>query len=304
MTGEPWPSVGVVLPTRDRPALLRRAVDAVLAQEYPGDLRAVVVFDQSEPESDLGGQGRVEALANTRTPGLAGARNTGILALDTDLVAFCDDDDTWLPGKLRAQVEALRTEPAAEFASCGIVVDFDGHSNTRLAGSGAVTYQQLLRSRMVMLHSSTFVVRRRALLDGIGLLDETIPGSQNEDWDILLRAARRHPIAHVDRPLVRVAWGQASYFDRQWETKIASLEWMLRRHPDIATSRVGAGRVYGQLAFAHAVLGRRGLAWRWTARALRSHWRERRAFVALAVTCGAVSGDTVLRLLHSRGHGV
>ncbi len=51
---------------------------------------------------------RVEAIANTREPGLAGARNSGILALDTDLVAFCDDDDQWLPGKLAAQVKASK----------------------------------------------------------------------------------------------------------------------------------------------------------------------------------------------------
>ena len=46
-----------------------------------------------------------------------------------------------------------------------------------------------------MVHSSTYLVWRGALLDGIGLVDETIPGSQNEDWDLALRAARRHPIA-------------------------------------------------------------------------------------------------------------
>ncbi len=60
---------------------------------------------------------------------------------------------------------------------------------------------------MVMVHSSTYLARRDALTDGIGLVDETIPGSQNEDWDLALRAARRAPIAEVDQPLVRVRWG-------------------------------------------------------------------------------------------------
>ena len=45
-----------------------------------------------------------------------------MLALDTELIAFCDDDDRWLPGKLCAQVEALSRDPEAEMASCGIVV--------------------------------------------------------------------------------------------------------------------------------------------------------------------------------------
>ena len=84
----------------------------------------MVVYDQSEPDQSLAGDPRIRVVANTRTPGLAGARNTGILALDTDLVAFCDDDDEWLPGKLRRQVVALQAVPAAEFASCGIVVAY------------------------------------------------------------------------------------------------------------------------------------------------------------------------------------
>jgi glycosyltransferase involved in cell wall biosynthesis len=299
-----WPSVGVVLPTRDRPELLRRALGAVLAQDYPGPVQAVVVHDRSEPDAGLADADRVRVLPNTRTPGLAGARNSGILALDTDLIAFCDDDDRWLPGKLRAQVSALRDRPEAEFASCGVVVDYAGRSRPRLAGSSEVSHGDLLRSRMMMVHASTFLVRAAALRDGIGLVDESIPASQNEDWDLALRAARRHPIVHVDQPLVRVAWGEASYFHHQWQGRADGLRWMLEHHSGLAASRVGAGRVYGQLAFASACLGRRGDACQWAARALRSNARELRAPIALAVAAGLVSGDTVQRILHSRGHGI
>ena len=38
-----WPSVGVVVATRCRPHLLRRAVESVTRQDYPGPLRVVVV---------------------------------------------------------------------------------------------------------------------------------------------------------------------------------------------------------------------------------------------------------------------
>ena len=36
MTQENWPSVTAVIPTRDRPELLARAVQSVLNQAYPG----------------------------------------------------------------------------------------------------------------------------------------------------------------------------------------------------------------------------------------------------------------------------
>lgn len=299
-----WPSVGVVVPTHDRPALLREALAAILAQDYQGRVQVVVVFDRAVPDESLADGDRVLVLANDRTPGLAGARNRGILALETDLVAFCDDDDWWLPGKLRAQVSALLARPGAEFASCGIAVQFDGRSSVRLVGRDEVTYGDLLRSRMVMVHSSTYLADRRSLLDRIGILDETIPGSQNEDWDLALRAARRQPIVNVDQPMVQVRWGAGSHYARQWETKVQGLQWMLAHYPDILATRSGAARVYAQIAFGYACLGKRAESCRWSARAVRSNWLERRVPFALAVASGAVSGERVLRVLHARGHGI
>ncbi|MEV3919896.1 glycosyltransferase family 2 protein [Actinomadura coerulea] len=296
------PSVGVVLPTHNRPELLRRALESVLAQEYGGEVRAVVVFDRAEPDPSLAGD-RVEVIRNTRAPGLAGARNSGVLALGTDLVAFCDDDDLWLPGKLAAQVKALESEPDAVLCSSGILIDFDGRELPRLAGTDRVTYDALIRDRMMSVHSSTYVARREPLIE-IGMVDETIPGSQGEDWDLALRAARRHPVVNVDEPYVRVLWGLTSYYAQAWETKVAALEWFLEHYPEIGKEPGAAGRVYGQLAFGCATVGRRRDALRWSARALRANPAERRVPFALAVASGAVSGKRVLLALHTRGRGI
>ncbi|MCO6006749.1 glycosyltransferase family 2 protein [Actinoallomurus purpureus] len=296
------PSVGVVIPTHNRPKLLRRALESVLAQEYDGRLRVVVVYDRAEPDRSLAGD-RVEVLAGTRTPGLPGSRNTGILALDTDLVASCDDDDIWLPGKLAAQVAALRAEPDAVLASCGILIDFNGREVPRLAGTDRVRFDDLVGDRVVSVHSSTYVARREALID-IGMVDETIPGGQGEDWDLALRAARRHPIVNVDHPYVRVLFGQTSYYAQAWETKVEALRWFLERYPEIGRSPAAAGRVYGQIAFGYATVGERREAVRWAGRAMRANWKERRVPFALAVASGVVSGKRVLLTLHARGRGI
>ncbi|MEV0399716.1 glycosyltransferase family A protein [Actinoallomurus sp. NPDC050550] len=296
------PSVGVVIPTHNRPELLRRAVESVLAQEYGGPVRVVVVYDRATPDRSLAGD-RVEVLANARTPGLPGSRNTGVLALDTDLVASCDDDDVWLPGKLAAQVAALQAEPDAVLCSCGILVDFDGREMPRLAGTDHVRFDDLVGDRVMSVHSSTYVARREALID-IGMVDETIPGGQGEDWDLALRAARRHPIVNVDRPYVRVLFGQTSYYAQAWETKVEALRWFLDRYPEIGRSPAAAGRVYGQIAFGCATIGRRREAVRWAGRAVRANWKERRVPFALAVASGVVSGKRVLLTLHARGRGI
>ena len=301
-----WPSVDVVVPTCDRPEFLRQAVASIRAQDYRGPLSVTVVVDGQPPDRSLadGGPVPVRVLVNERKPGLAGTRNTGILAATSELVAFCDDDDRWLPGKLARQVTEFRAEPGAEFATTSIVVEFGDARSPRTAGRGRVDHAHLLRSRMAMLHSSTFLAARSALVDGIGLVAEDAPGGQNEDWDLLLRASRRRPIVHCDEPLVAVRWGRTSLFAAQWETKIAGLEWMLDRHPEIRGSPVGLARVYGQIAFAHAALGRRGPAVRWAWRSARVRPREPRGYLAVAVACRLTSSDAVLHRLHRRGHGI
>ena len=308
------PSVGVIIPTRNRPELLARAIDAVAEQDYAGAVRTVVVFDQATPDYLLarGGDRPLMVLVNTRTPGLAGARNTGILALDTDLVAFCDDDDTWAPGKLTRQVAELGD---GEFATCAMNVRYGESLTPRLAGLDRVTLAHLVRSRMAMLHASSFLIRRDALgadsrtaepqsRDGLGLVAEDAPGSQNEDWDLLLRAARRAPIRHVDEPLIEVAWGRTSFFAHQYDTKISSLRWMMARHPEIGHDGVGAGRVYGQLACWSAARGDRNEAMQYARQAVRSNWREPRAAIALAALSGVVRVESVLGALHKRGRGI
>ncbi|MFI5492681.1 glycosyltransferase family 2 protein [Actinoplanes sp. NPDC051859] len=302
-----WPSVGVVIPTRNRPELVRKAIAAVREQQYPGLIKVVVVYDQTEPDyllaSTTGTQ--VLVLTNWRTSGLAGARNTGILALDTELVAFCDDDDQWAADKLRRQVAALVAEPNAEFATCAIEVEFEGKCTPRLAGHSRVTVDELARSRMAMLHSSSFLMRREALSeDAIGLVAEDAPGSQNEDWDLLLRAARRSPIVHLDEPLVRVLWGRTSHYAYEYATKISSLRWMMQRHPEISGCRPGAARVYGQLACWSAATGNRSQAWRFSKEAVRANWKEPRTAIALAAMTGAVKVENVLSALHKRGRGI
>lgn len=304
--------VSVVIPTHDRPELVRRAVDAVLAQDHPGEIEVVVVFDRSAPDESLvrTAPGRsVRVVANTRTPGLAGARNSGILASNGDLVAFCDDDDWWRAAKLSAQVaaydrELARTGVAPHLVTTAIEVDFDGRCTPRLAGTDRVRLAHLTRSRMSMLHSSSLLFDRQALLTRIGLVDEEVPGSQNEDWDLLLRSVKVGDIVHVDEPLVVVSWGAASFFTRTWDTKVSSLHWMLERHPEIRDDRKGVGRVYGQVAFGEASRPDPRAARRWARRALAKDPVQWRAYVALLVAARVLTPAQVLNGLHRVGRGV
>jgi glycosyltransferase involved in cell wall biosynthesis len=299
-----WPSVGVVVATRDRPALLERAVASIMGQSYPGDIDCTVVFDQSPPHAvavpESAGR-RLRLMRNTRTPGLAGARNTGMVAGSTALIAFCDDDDAWDTDKLRLQIELL-TREAAEFASCGIRINHADRVVDRIPPP-VVELPQLVRERVTGLHPSTFLFRRAAL-EGMGLVDEQIPGSYGEDYDWLLRAAGRMPIVVVQQPLAEVYWHEQSFFAERWETVAAALEYLLAQHPELRAHPGGLARIQGQIAFAQAALARRPAACRASWQALRNNPLERRAYLALAVASGAVSATSIVHLANRRGRGI
>lgn len=299
------PSVEVVIPTHHRPELVRAAIDSVRAQDYDGALCVLVVFDRAEPDESLVTDAGVpvRVVRNDRTPGLCGARNTGVLASAAVLVAFLDDDDRWLPGKLARQVALLQARPDALFASTSTRVEFGGAHTDRFAGTDSVTHERLLESRMSMLHSSTFLIRRAALLGAGGLVDEAAPQGQNEDYEILLRYSSLAPIVHLDEPLVAIRWGSTSLFAQAWQSKLDGARWVLERHPDIETSRIGYARLLGQIAFAHAALKQRRAAMRVATAAVRVRWREPRGYLAMLAAAG-VRPSFIVETLHKHGRGV
>ena len=305
MTHAPLPAVDVVIATRNRPELLRQALAAVLGQSYPGEVDVIVVFDQTEPDRSLEQSGdgrRVTVVENSRKPGLAGARNSGILTGSSPLVAFCDDDDTWFPGKLALQVGSLADESALTSVS-GIEIEYGDHRTSRVPSQDEMTVPQLVRSRVMAAHPSTVVVRREALLGPIGLVDEEIPGSHGEDYDWILRAAEAGGVVVVDQPLVRVLWGQ-SMFSQKWQTIIAATDYLLEKHPAFHQDRRALGRVLGQRAFALSALGRRREALRQASQVARLNPRELRAYLAVAVALRVLSAPRVMDLAHRRGRGI
>jgi glycosyltransferase involved in cell wall biosynthesis len=298
---EEWPSVSVVVPTRARSVLARRAVSAILAQRYEGELECVVVSDGAPPDG-IAADPRVRLL-DGGDANAAAARNAGARAAAGELLAFCDDDDVWLAEKLRVQVAALRASGALA-ATCGIVVHYRGRPVPRLPGDDVATLADLVRSRLAHMHTSTILVGRDDFLGRIGPFDEQIPGSFGEDYEWLLRAAARGPIRTVRQPLVDVHWHGSSYFQSRWDLSVAAHRYLLEHHPELERDRIGAARIYGQLAFACAAGGRPRDALRWARRCLRADWRQPRAYLALAVGSRILPPALLLDGLHRAGRGI
>jgi len=299
------PIVSVVMATRDRPQLLRRAVASVFAQEDIQPIEVVLVYDGTEIDEliDLPrGPHTLRAIHNARTPGLAGARNTGIMEATAPLIAFCDDDDEWKSTKLAAQLP-LFDDPSVVLTATGIEIHSAGGTHARLSPQ-SVDLDDLLRSRITELHPSSFVVRADALRGELGLVDEELPASYGEDYDLLLRAAKVGRVVAVPEAHTIIHWDRTSYFSEKWQGIADGLSYLLAKHPEFDRSGVGQARIEGQIAFAHGALGDRRRARSWARRAIGHDARQPRAYLAMLVGMGLVSGETVVAALNKRGRGM
>jgi glycosyltransferase involved in cell wall biosynthesis len=106
------PDVTVVIPTRDRPHVVGRAIASALRQ--PGvAVEVIVVDDGSAPDAArataemYGTDRRVHHLRNETSIGNPASRDRGLEEVGGRYFCTLDDDDEFLPGRLAAQVETL-----------------------------------------------------------------------------------------------------------------------------------------------------------------------------------------------------
>jgi glycosyltransferase involved in cell wall biosynthesis len=103
---EDRPQLTIVIPTRNRHALLEGAVESALGQTL-SEIEAVVVDDASDPPVELEPRPRLRVIRNTAWHGLTAARNVGLNAARGRHVTFLDDDDRLTPEMAAVSLAAL-----------------------------------------------------------------------------------------------------------------------------------------------------------------------------------------------------
>jgi glycosyltransferase involved in cell wall biosynthesis len=258
-------TVSVVIPTRNRADLLRKALDSALSQTYP--LMEIIVIDDASEDShayarieelDL----RVRYVRNDRPLGPSGARNAGIYLARGELVAFLDDDDEWLPEKLEKQVREFLLDPEVGAVYCPCKWrDLDTgtiypHTGTHYA-HGWILTEQLIEDHTC--GTPTYVVRRNLLLS-IGCFDTSLPC--REDWDLSIRLAEHCKIAFVDEDLViagrHTRPGVSKHYGNllNAQERILKKYSLLRKRSGIAVDRKAKSRYYASRGMLHCYMGR------------------------------------------------
>lgn len=198
------PFFSIVIPTYNRPGLLRQSVRSVLDQTFP-DFELIIVDDRSAvPTKDVAlsfGDSRICWILNERGRGGAGARNAGIFSARGQWIAFLDDDDVWLPEKLsRVREKIFETGGRAGLIYTGYATyDFERHEELcpRLPEREGWLQDRILSKNYIGTFSAVTI--RTELLRQVGGLDERFPALQ--DMELYCRITTLTRVAFVNKKL-------------------------------------------------------------------------------------------------------
>lgn len=211
--------MSVIVPAYNCERYIGDALESALNQE-PAPLEVIVADDGSTDDTaavvqDFSPSVRYHRLAGTRN-GAATARNAAMRLSRGDFLAFLDADDIWLPGKLAAQLNILRTNPEISLCATNFGMwrrrpdgtwpvpetalqeDFGPEPIPPTAIDSSRTgwvYSRLLMKTIIW--TSTVLIRRN-LYERLGGFREDLRLGQ--DYEYWLRASRLTEFVTLERP--------------------------------------------------------------------------------------------------------
>jgi teichuronic acid biosynthesis glycosyltransferase TuaG len=209
------PAVSVIIPAYNAEAFVARAIRSVEAQSFR-DFEIVLIDDGStDRTADIAlGFSSVRYVLGSHG-GEAVARNRGLEEARSELVAFVDADDEWLPGKLARQIAFMQKLGSSFSYTDAYVVRDDGPR---------VRYSTLARPRQGEILGPliddwldqafmipTDVMASRVLLQSVGGFEQGLPTPGHVDYGLWLKLAIRGTrFDYLDEPLALYYRGHPS----------------------------------------------------------------------------------------------
>ena len=212
------PPVAVVICTRDRPAMLATALDAIVASVRPGDEVVVVDSASRTPETAATARQRGLRVERAELPGASRARNLGAAASTAPLILFTDDDCVVDPDWVKNMVSAFAADPEVAFAFGRVLSDREtGPGVSLFVGSEPRRYSGA-QDPLAMGHAANLAIRRSLFERLAGFDTELGAGARFcacEDKDLFWRALSDGATgAYVP---------DATVVHRQWRTHTAMI---------------------------------------------------------------------------------
>ena len=228
------PKVSVVVPTYMRIEMLLRALRSILNQEFQ-DYECLVINDDPTSKLEVDrlvaklNDSRLRVIHNSTNKGGNFCRNLGVKESKGKIIAFLDDDDEWMPGKLAAHYQKHLDQAAACIIYSNTLKHFPNGKYPDLAIEKVLppdVHSAIGEMKFNMLTSSV-TLSRECLTSNDGF-DESLPSMQ--DWDLWFRLSRNFPFVHLNAPLVRYYEHEDERVSRNYDKRLRALELVCQKH--------------------------------------------------------------------------
>lgn len=256
--------ISVVIPTRNRPLLVKRAVKSVLAQSF-NELEIIVVIDGLDEATRVIlteiDDPRLRVIELPTNRGVSEARNIGVSKSQGEWIAFLDDDDEWLPQKLELQIEVAKRSQYVFpiITSCLIARTPKGdyiYPKRFQKPSEPLSEYLLARNTLLpgegLIHTSTLLIKKDLL--------QKVPFKKglrkHEDWDWLLRVNNLEGVGIKFVPEPLAIW----YIEEKRQSLSTTSDWQyslawIQENRDLVTPRAYAAFMMVEVANQASIAG-------------------------------------------------
>jgi glycosyltransferase involved in cell wall biosynthesis len=219
--------VSVVIPTYNRFTYLLKTIDSIKNQTYK-NIEIIVVNDRStQPEyytHNLNDITIIHLLKNTKD--IFGfvcsshVRNEGIRESSGKYIAFCDDDDVWLPNKLELQIKAMKENNCKMSCSEGFIGNGIYEKNAIYKKYNSEHYYEILKTKYKTHHNlengfpeiwdKHFITIHNSIITSSVIIEKDILKTNKwkimknggEDHQLWLRVLDHTSCAYVNEPCI------------------------------------------------------------------------------------------------------
>lgn len=226
------PKVSIITSTYNRSAMLRRAIESVLAQTFT-DWEHIIVGDCTPDDSEAVvhsfGDPRLRFynLPQKSPEGSHGAiaKNHGIFNMARgEFIAYLDDDDRYRPQFLAVMMDYFRKHPEAAVAYCRSMYR-DRRTGRRLWGNPFQRwlhgYSKEKLQRYNFLNTNC-VIHRKSVAEEVGGWN---PAYYFDDYEFWLRISEKYDFHYVNRVLVETYVEELPFWRRA-----VTKGWRILRH--------------------------------------------------------------------------
>ncbi|GHV56005.1 hypothetical protein FACS1894182_01660 [Bacteroidia bacterium] len=229
------PFVSVLIPTYNCAKWISQAIDSILAQDYP-NLEIIVVDDGSTDDTATIVERIVETRYSASLPnvvqyfhkphsGISASRNLALEKATGELIAWCDADDFWAKGKLKAQVDYLEKHP-----ECQIV--FTRYANVleyEKLGERHDVQHEIEYEKKIFTHLTSALIKRE-VFTRIGNFRENLIKGEDSDWIFRLSVDSAKSELYIDGILPNL-----QYIDKGLFSCLYGIYYFRRLHGDNIT---------------------------------------------------------------------